>query len=147
MTGEAVPASISKKWIGDVLRKKIGYAGLVVSDDLEMGGVLKVASIEEAAVGTVQAGADMYLVCHNEELVHRAYEAILKEAERSSRFRAKVETAAQRILKAKTRWPGLTKKMMAAPTEAGVNRLRQKLWEFSEEVRLTTNAKVAKATR
>ena len=95
VTGEAVPASISKKWIQDVLRKKIGYAGLVVSDDLEMGGVLKVASIEEAAVGTVQAGADMYLVCHNEELVHRAYEAILKEAERSSRFRTKVETAAQ----------------------------------------------------
>ena len=146
VTGEAVPASISKKWIGDVLRKKIGYTGLVVSDDLEMGGVLKVASIEEAAVGTVQAGADMYLVCHNEELVHRAYEAILKEAERSSRFRAKVEAAAQRILRAKTRWPGLTKKMVAAPTEAGVNRLRQRLWEFSEEVRLTTNAMAAKAT-
>jgi hypothetical protein len=87
----------------------------------------------------------MYLVCHNEELVHRAYEAILKEAERSSRFRAKVEAAAQRILRAKTRWPGLTKKVVAAPTEAGVNRLRQKLWEFSEEVRLTTNAKAAKA--
>lgn len=146
VTGEAVPASISKKWIQDVLRKKIGYAGLVVSDDLEMGGVLKVASIEEAAVGTVQAGADMYLVCHNEELVHRAYEAILKEAERSSRFRKKVETAAQRILKAKKRWPGLTKRMTAAPSEATVNRLRQKIWEFSEEVRLTTNAKSAKAT-
>ena len=145
VTGDAVPASISKKWIGDVLRKKIGYTGLIVSDDLEMGGVLKVASIEEAAVGTVHAGADMYLVCHNEELVHRAYEAILKEAERSSRFRAKVEAAAQRIMKAKTRWPGLKKKMMAAPTDAGVNRLRQKLWEFSEEVRLTTNARVAKA--
>jgi beta-N-acetylhexosaminidase len=145
VTGEAVPASISKKWIGDVLRKKIGYAGLVVSDDLEMGGVLKVASIEEAAVGTVQAGADMYLVCHNEELVHRAYEAILKEAERSSRFRAKVETAALRILKAKKRWPGLRKKMSTAPSEAAVNHLRQKLWEFSEEVRLTTNAESAGA--
>jgi beta-N-acetylhexosaminidase len=140
VTGEAVPASISKKWIGDVLRKKIGYKGLVVSDDLEMGGVLKVASIEEAAVGTVQAGADMYLVCHNEELVHRAYEAILKEAERSSRFRTKVETAGRRILAAKRRWPALTARMAAAPGEATVNRLRQKVWEFSEEVRLTTNA-------
>ncbi len=88
--------------------RRSATAGLVVSDDLEMGGVLKVASIEEAAVGTVQAGADMYLVCHNEELVHRAYEAILKEAERSSRFRTKVETAAKRILAAKRRWPALT---------------------------------------
>ena len=84
VTGDALPASISKKWIAGVLRKKIGYKGLVVSDDLEMGGVLNVTGIEEAAVGTVQAGADMYLVCHNQELVHRAYEAILKEAERST---------------------------------------------------------------
>ncbi len=146
VTGDAVPASISKKWIGDVLRKKIGYKGLVVSDDLEMGGVLKVASIEEAAVGTVQAGADMYLVCHNEELVHRAYEAILKEAERSSRFRTKVETAAKRILAAKRRWPALTRRMAAAPGEATVNRLREKIWEFSEELRLTTNAEMAKVS-
>jgi beta-N-acetylhexosaminidase len=141
VTGEAVPASISKKWVGDVLRKKIGYEGLVVSDDLEMGGVLKVASIEEAAVNTVQAGADMYLVCHSEELVQRAYEAILKEAERSARFRTKLETAALRILKAKKRWPALTRRMAAAPSEATINRLRQKIWLFSEEVRLTTNAK------
>jgi beta-N-acetylhexosaminidase len=145
VTGDAVPASLSKKWIGDVLRKKIGYAGLVVSDDLEMGGVLKVASIEEAAIGTIQAGADMYLVCHNEELVHRAYEAILKEAERSARFRAKVETAARRILTAKKRWAALTQKMAPAPGEVAVNRLRQKIWSFSEEVRLTTNALAAKA--
>jgi beta-N-acetylhexosaminidase len=145
VTGEAVPASISKKWIGEMLRKKIGYAGLVVSDDLEMGGVLKVVSIEEAAVQTVQAGADMYLVCHNEELVQRAYEAILKEAERSTRFRTKVETAAQRIMTAKRRWPALTKRMATAPSEAMVNRLRQKIWEFSEEVRLATNAKGSKS--
>ena len=140
VTGDAVPASISKKWIGDVLRKKIGYQGLIVSDDLEMGGVLKVATIEEAAVQTVEAGADMYLVCHNEELVHRAYEAILKEAERSKRFRSKVEIAAQRILLAKKRWPAMKARMAAAPSDRTVNRLRQKVWEFGEEVRLTTNA-------
>jgi beta-N-acetylhexosaminidase len=142
VTGEAIPASISKKWICDVLRKKIGYTGLVVSDDLEMGGVLNVASIEEAAVGTIEAGADMYLVCHNEELVTRAYQAILKEAERSTRFRRKVEAAGKRILTAKRRWPALTKRMAAAPSEATVKRLRGKLWEFGEEVRLTTNARV-----
>ncbi len=145
VTGEQVPASISKKWITEVLRKKIGYVGLVVSDDLEMGGVLNVATIEEAAVGTVQAGADMYLVCHNRELVHRAYEAILKEAERSSRFRAKVETAAKRILAAKKRWPALTGKMAPAPSEAVMNRVQQKIWLFGEEVRLATNAQAAEA--
>jgi beta-N-acetylhexosaminidase len=140
VTGDPLPASISRKWITDILRKKIAYPGLVVSDDLEMGGVLKVATIEEAAVATIAAGADLYLVCHSEDLVHRAHQAVLKEAERSSRFRAKVETAAQRILRAKQRWPAVTKRMAAAPTDAAVNRLRQQLWEFSEQVRLTANA-------
>jgi len=51
-----------------------------------------------------------------------------------------VETAAQRILTAKRRWPALTGRMAAAPSETTVKRLRQKLWEFGEEVRLTTNA-------
>jgi len=87
----------------------------------------------------------MYLVCHNAELVGRAHEAILKEAERSTRFRAKVETAAKRILAEKRRWPALTRRMVAAPSDAAVNRLRQKLWAFGEEVRLTTNALAVKA--
>jgi beta-N-acetylhexosaminidase len=140
VTGEALPASISRKWIEDVLRKKIGYTGLVVSDDLEMGGILKVATIEEAAVATIQAGADLYLVCHTRELVERAAEAVLKEAERSSRFRRKVEAAAKRVLAAKRRWPALKEPMAPAPTDTTVNRLRQKLWEFEEEVRLAAVA-------
>ena len=145
VTGENLPASISKKWITDVLRKKISYTGLVVSDDLEMGGILNVASIEEAAVGTVQAGADIYLVCHSNELVHRAFEAVLKEAERSSRFRMKVEMAARRILTAKKRWPALIAKMAPAPSDTVVNHLRQKIWEFSEEIRLTIDAEATAA--
>jgi beta-N-acetylhexosaminidase len=147
VTGEALPASISRKWIGEVLRKKIGYTGLVVSDDLEMGGVLKVASIEEAAVATVQAGADQYLVCHNEELVQRAWDAVLREAERSSRFRAKVELAARRVLSAKKRWPAMKTRFASAPGEATVNRLRQKMWLFDEELRLATNARAAASGR
>ena len=143
VTGDSVPASISRKWIADVLRKKIGYTGMVVSDDLEMGGVLNVTGIEEAAVGTVEAGADMYLVCHNRELVHRAWEAILREAERSARFRKKVESAARRILAVKKRWPALRAKMPGAPSEAAIDRLRQKLWIFDEELRLAANEKAA----
>jgi beta-N-acetylhexosaminidase len=42
---ERTPASLSKKWITDILRKKIGYRGLICSDDLEMGGVLAAARL------------------------------------------------------------------------------------------------------
>ncbi len=65
------PASLSKKWITDILRKKIGYRGLVCSDDLEMGGVLAAAPIEQAAIGHIRAGGDLALICHREDFIRR----------------------------------------------------------------------------
>src|SRR5262249_26858193 len=88
VTKDKLPASLSRKWMTDILRKKIGYRGLIVSDDLEMGGVLAAGSIEEVAVETLRAGADIFLVCHNQELVWRSYEAVLREAERNRKFAA-----------------------------------------------------------
>ena len=78
VTGDRTPASLSKKWMSEVLRKKIGYRGLIITDDLDMGGVLAAASIEDAAVETLRAGADMFLVCQKEESVWRAFEAVYK---------------------------------------------------------------------
>ncbi len=72
--------------MSDILRKKIGYEGLIITDDLDMGGVLASASIEDAAVETLRAGADMFLVCQKEESVRRAFEAVLKQAEADKRF-------------------------------------------------------------
>ena len=45
------PASVSSFWVGEVLRKRIGYRGIVLSDDLEMGGVAKFMPMGEAASG------------------------------------------------------------------------------------------------
>jgi beta-N-acetylhexosaminidase len=134
---DQTPASLSKKWITDILRKKIGYSGLIASDDLEMGGVLAAAPIERAAVEFVRAGGDLCLICHKEEFVTRAYEELTREAGRDSRFRTRVAEAARRVrtlkrkLLASIRWvnPPL-------PTEARIERLRRQLWEFSEQVRL-----------
>jgi beta-N-acetylhexosaminidase len=84
--GKARPASVSRYWIETVLRKRIGYRGIVFSDDLEMGGVLKFLGIEEAAVEAVRAGTDLLEICHSPELILRAYEALLVEGERSRTF-------------------------------------------------------------
>ena len=51
-----IPASASTFWITTVLRKRIGYKGIILSDDLEMGGILKFMSIEEAAIAAIRAG-------------------------------------------------------------------------------------------
>src|SRR5271169_6398206 len=104
VTGDNVPASLSKKWISEILRKKIGYRGLVVSDDLDMGGVLNSVSIEDAAVETLRAGSDLFLVCQKEEHVWRAYEAVFKQAEHDKSFAKLVASKSRRVtdFKAKT---------------------------------------------
>jgi len=84
--GKGRPASVSRYWIENVLRKRIGYLGIVFSDDLEMGGVLKFSGIEEAAVEAVKAGTDLLEICHSPELILRAYEALMAEGERSRAF-------------------------------------------------------------
>jgi beta-N-acetylhexosaminidase len=132
---EKVPASLSQRWMGDVLRKKIGYKGLVISDDLEMGGVLATASIEDAAIETISAGADIFLVCNNEANVWRTYHAVLREAERDRRFARRVAESARRVMAFKKKSREL-KQRMPAPTQKCVDRLRRAVWELSEEARL-----------
>ena len=91
------PASVSPYWITTVLRKRIGYRGIIFSDDLEMGGILKFMPIEEAAIAAIRAGMDLIEICHSPELILRAYEALIAEAERSTAFRAMLLTRAKQI--------------------------------------------------
>jgi beta-N-acetylhexosaminidase len=81
------PASVSPYWITTILRKRIGYRGLIFSDDLEMGGALKFLPIEGAAIEAIRAGMDLIEICHSPELILSAYEALIAEAERSVAFR------------------------------------------------------------
>jgi beta-N-acetylhexosaminidase len=85
--GKDQPASVSPYWITAVLRRRIGYRGLVFSDDLEMGGILKFMPMEEAVIAALRAGTDLLEICHSPELILRAYEALIAEAERSATFR------------------------------------------------------------
>jgi len=135
VTHDSLPASLSRKWITDVLRQKIGYHGLVVSDDLEMGGVLKAAPIEQAAVDHIRAGGDLCLICHREDFVVRSYEKLLKEIERDRRFARRAQESARRVLTFKKKSPVL-KRRTTAPAPAKLAKLSRQLWEFGEQVRL-----------
>jgi beta-N-acetylhexosaminidase len=82
-----LPATASPFWISKVLRKKVGYRGFIFSDDMEMGGILKFMPIEQAAVAAIRAGMNTMEICHSPELILRAYEALMHEAENSATFR------------------------------------------------------------
>jgi beta-N-acetylhexosaminidase len=137
VTGEPTPASLSRKWITDILRKKIGFRGLIASDDLEMGGVLSAGPIEQASVEHVRAGGDLCLLCHLEDGIVRSYEQLIREAESDRRFAQRVADSSRRTLAFKKRQRDLAQ-LLAAPTDAKTARLRRQLWEFAEELRLAT---------
>lgn len=84
----ATPATFSRKIVYEHLRQRIGYKGVIFSDDLEMGAVRKLAPIKEAAVLTANAGHDMILVCHDLSAQREAVEG-LREAYTSGRLSKK----------------------------------------------------------
>jgi beta-N-acetylhexosaminidase len=135
VTHDDKPASLSKKWITEVLRTKIGYRGLIVSDDLEMGGVLKAAPIEQATTQFIRAGGDLALICRVEEYVVRSYETVLEEASRDRRFARRISESASRVLAFKKKSAEI-KRRAPAPTIAKVQKLSRQLWEFGEQIRL-----------
>ena len=119
VTKKIVPASLSKLWITDILRKRIRYRNLIVSDDLEMGGVLSSASPGQAAVEFIRAGGDLCLICHREDRILEAHEAMVAETERDPDFARRVAESVRRLRHSK-------------PNRRDCcvfrNRLRQPLW-------------------
>jgi beta-N-acetylhexosaminidase len=138
ITRDGTPASLSTKWITGILRNKIGYRGLIVSDDLDMGGVLNSVSVEEAAVETLRAGSDLFLVCQKEEHVWRAYEAVFKRAERERSFARLVALKATRVANFKAKSTVVRARLAPHPTQSTVDALRRRVWEFAEELRLAS---------
>ena len=144
VTRDKVPASLSKKWITDVLRKRIGYKGIIVSDDLEMGGVLKASPIDEAAVAFVQAGGDLCLICHQQEFVEQAFETMQRRFERDAAFRRRAAESSKKIGGFKRKHANLLR-MPGPPSQEKIDRLSRQLWEFSERIRLQQMAAAARA--
>lgn len=128
------PASISRYWVSEVLAKKIGFDGLIVSDDMEMGGILGHCAIGEAAVLAVAAGTHLVEICRDPCLIFGAYEGLLREGERSAAFARRLRAAAARVCGFRSARLGSDALLAAEPTPASLRRLREDIRRFSERV-------------
>ncbi len=92
-----IPATFSRLIVTDYLRGELGYRGVVVSDDLEMGAISAVAPIGEATVRAAAAGHDLLLVCHTEPAQRAAHAALLEACRSGAIPRRELEVSAARL--------------------------------------------------
>jgi beta-N-acetylhexosaminidase len=110
------PATLCRSAMTTLLRDELGFRGVLVSDDLEMRAVADLAPVETLAVGAIEAGCDVLLVCREEALADRAIDALAAAIERDPKFRGRCEQAAARMRSMRLRAAELAKN--AACTEA-----------------------------
>jgi beta-N-acetylhexosaminidase len=91
------PATLSRPVIEGELRQRLGFDGVVFSDDLEMGAIQALGGPGEAAVRAIEAGVDGLLVCRREDARAEMVEALSREVMRSSAFAEKLEAASRRL--------------------------------------------------
>ena len=101
---EEYPVTLSSRVLRGLLREKLGYRGVIISDDLQMGAIVKQFSLEEACILAVQAGVDILLASNNSPegddptLFSRMFEAVVKSVERRRISRSIIEAAHARIM-------------------------------------------------
>ncbi|MCA9610748.1 MAG: beta-N-acetylhexosaminidase, partial [Myxococcales bacterium] len=103
-----VPATLSKKVVTGLLRERLGYDGLIVSDDMEMKAIADHFATGDAAVRAIRAGCDLLLICASEKRLAEAREALVREADRDAAFAARLEEAIARV-------DGVRAKLRCAP--------------------------------
>jgi len=91
------PATMSRAVLTGILRKRLGYDGLVVSDDIEMKAIADNYGVEEAVLLGLDAGVDHFLCCHTAELAHCAIDAIVRAVEAGQLSRAVLDSATRRF--------------------------------------------------
>lgn len=91
---ETWPATLSEKILSDLLRKKLGYRGLIVSDDFFMKGIALKWGLEEAAERFLRCGGDLVLLCHEEAAQRRVAAHLVHRAESDAEFRSLLESKA-----------------------------------------------------
>jgi beta-N-acetylhexosaminidase len=95
--GRLIPASINHQIVTKLLREELGYDGLVVTDDLEMGAIARHYQIEETTRLAVEAGEDMMLICARPELIRRGYDSLLQAARDRVLTEDRIDTSLRRI--------------------------------------------------
>ena len=92
------PVSLSKPIITDWLRKELGFEGVVITDDIEVGAAVAGMSIEDYAVRTINASSDMIIVCKHAKHIKDVHDALVQAVENGTISEARLDASVRRIM-------------------------------------------------
>jgi beta-N-acetylhexosaminidase len=95
------PATLSPAILGGLLRRRLGFKGVVVSDDLEMNAIAAHGEVHEAGTEAIGAGVDLLLVCKSLERSREVYRGLVRAFEAGGALRSRMEESLDRIAKLK----------------------------------------------
>ncbi len=114
--GKLLPSSLSKNFITNLLRGELGFEGLVITDDLEMGAIVKNYGIGEACKMAILAGVDMLAICADPQAIRDGYNAVLRAVNNGEITEARLDRSLERI--------ALLKNKLSAPLDLDPERLK-----------------------
>ena len=101
---QELPATLSSAVLKGLLRKKMAFEGLIISDDLEMGAIARQWGVAEGAAASFEAGADILLICKDQEHIEESLKLIRGKLLRGEMSLQRLHESNERIRKAKKRF-------------------------------------------
>ncbi|HXG85770.1 MAG TPA: glycoside hydrolase family 3 N-terminal domain-containing protein [Pyrinomonadaceae bacterium] len=101
--GKLLPASLSRNFVTKLLREELNFSGVAITDDLEMGAIVKNYGIGEACKTAVAAGEDMLAICADPDAVRKGFYAVLEAVEKNEISEKRIDESLRRIAHLKFR--------------------------------------------
>jgi beta-N-acetylhexosaminidase len=128
ITGSStLPATLAPEVINGLLRSRIGFDGVVITDCLEMRAISAGVGVAEGAVRALQAGADIVLISHRNDRQVAGLQAIRQAVATGDLSASVVQAAAERVLRLKERLPGWDRLPTAASAHNMAHAAHQRL--------------------
>ncbi|HEY2491828.1 MAG TPA: beta-N-acetylhexosaminidase [Paenibacillus sp.] len=98
------PASLSNVIIGQQLRGELNYKGVVITDDLSMGAIMKNFDLHDVTIDTVKAGSDILLVAHSYDRAKLIFDTLMHSVKDGTISESRIDESVYRILSLKSRY-------------------------------------------
>jgi beta-N-acetylhexosaminidase len=98
------PATLSALILSDILRGEMGYQGLILTDDLEMGAITEQQDVAQGALASFNAGADILLICKEQRHIQSSIELIRKSILSDNKIGIRLDQSISRTMKFKKKY-------------------------------------------